>query len=152
MNTDKAKTLKKGAMSKNVIDKAVVDKTATDTKSAAEVGFEPGEQQVGDSQWVDAIRLQLDQSCATLDGYTLSRLHKIRSTVLASRHQGYRRYLGGWGSLVAACLVVVIGTTWLNFGVGNVTPPLEDVEILAANETIDLYQDYEFYQWLASNE
>jgi hypothetical protein len=157
MNTDKAKTLKNAAMNKTVIDKTAMDKTAADEKSAAEIGSESGEQQVGDSQLVDsqlvdAICLQLDQSCAALDGHTLSRLHQIRSTALASRHQGYRRYLGGWGSLVAACLVVAIGTTWLNYGVGDVTPSVEDVELLAANDAIDLYQDYEFYQWLASNE
>jgi hypothetical protein len=28
---------------------------------------------------------------------------------------------------------------------------LEDIEILTSNESLDLYEDYEFYQWLAEN-
>jgi hypothetical protein len=161
MNTDQAKT-----PNGSVSDKAAMsasENTAENTseeKSAVAIGSEACEKQVSDSQLTDAIRLQLDQSCAALDGYTLSRLHKIRSTALASRHQGYRRYLWSWGSLMTACLLVVtMGTNWLNFGASNgasnrgeAAPPLEDVELLAANEAIDLYQDYEFYQWLASNE
>ena len=30
--------------------------------------------------------------------------------------------------------------------------PLEDIDILTTPDSLDLYEDYEFYQWLAEND
>lgn len=109
-----------------------------------------------EARFVESIRQQLDASCDALDGRTLSRLHSIRSNALARRQQvsGLRRVLWPMSSLLAACLMVVaIGTSWLMPGASltqtGQPEALEDIEILTANETLDFYEDYEFYQWLA---
>lgn len=116
--------------------------------------LKPEESQIARDPLVDSIRRQLDDSCAALDGYTLSRLHRIRSEAVARRRSRLQTMLLPFGGLVtAAALVVALGIG----GRGDAgldesgSPALEDIEILAANEALDFYADYEFYQWLAQN-
>jgi len=86
---------------------------------------------------VVSIRLELDRSCAALDGYTLSRL---------------QQWLLPFGTLAtASALVLAIGLYSRTPASGVDNAALEDIEILAANEALDFYADYEFYQWLAQN-
>ena len=103
---------------------------------------------------VDSIRRQLDHSCDALDGYTLSRLHRIRSEAVARRRTWLQTMLLPFGGLVtAAALALVLGVGWrVDSGLDESgSPALEDIEILAANEALDFYADYEFYQWLAQD-
>jgi hypothetical protein len=44
-----------------------------------------------------------------------------------------------------------MGLYWRSLAGGDDGAPLEDIEILAANEALEFYADYEFYQWLAQN-
>lgn len=103
------------------------------------------------------LRQELDRSCDTLDGYTLSRLNAIRNAALERKHDRRRRaLLLPFGGLVTAC-VLVLAVSLVNrtgsVGQDNaVATPLEDLEILAASEGLEFYEDYEFYQWLAENE
>lgn len=102
-----------------------------------------------------AIRKELDRSCDALDGYTLSRLHRMRSAALERPQSRWKSLLLPFGGLVTACAMVLtvnltLRTTDLPVDVaGEAT--LEDIEILTMSESLDLYEDYEFYQWLAIN-
>lgn len=102
---------------------------------------------------VSAIRKELDRSCDALDGYTLSRLHRIRSAALARPPSRWRSLLLPFGGLVTACALVLV----VNLALRSTALPtageaaLEDIEMLTSNESLDLYEDYEFYQWLAEN-
>jgi hypothetical protein len=101
---------------------------------------------------VVSIRLELDRSCAALDGYTLSRLHRIRSEAVARRRSRLQQWLLPFGTLAtASALVLAIGLYSRTPASGVDNAALEDIEILAANEALDFYADYEFYQWLAQN-
>lgn len=101
---------------------------------------------------VTSIRHELDRSCAALDGYTLSRLHRIRSEAVARRRSRLQQWLMPFGALVTAtALVLAVGLYWRAPAASEDSAALEDIEILAANEALDFYADYEFYQWLAQN-
>lgn len=106
----------------------------------------------GDEALLTSIRQELDRSCSALDGYTLSRLHRIRSTAIARRPSRLQAMLLPFGGLVTACaLVVTLSLNWNAAGLQSApaADSLEDIEILAANEALDFYAEYEFYQWLA---
>jgi len=101
---------------------------------------------------VTSIRHELDRSCAALDGYTLSRLHRMRSDAVVRRRSRLQQWLVPFGALVtASALVLAMGLYWRSLAGGDDGAPLEDIEILAANEALEFYADYEFYQWLAQN-
>jgi hypothetical protein len=104
---------------------------------------------------VNAIRKELDRSCDALDGYTLSRLHRMRSAALVRPQSRWKSLLLPFSGLVTACaLVLVVNVALRSAGVpaeGAGEAALEDIEMLTANESLDLYEDYEFYQWLAEN-
>lgn len=114
----------------------------------------PQDPQQAQDPLVDSICRQLDHSCDALDGYTLSRLHRIRSEAVARRRPWLQTMLLPFGGLAtAAALAVALGIGWRgDAGLNEAgSPALEDIEILAANEALDFYADYEFYQWLAQD-
>lgn len=110
-----------------------------------------------ETRLVAAVRHELDQSCAALDGATLSRLNSIRHAALEQKQAPrHRTLLLPFGGFVTACLLVVT-VTMLNPDAA-VAPevqangtPLEDIELLTDAESFELYEDYEFYQWLAES-
>ena len=109
-----------------------------------------------DDRFVAGIRQQLDQSCRALDGHTLSRLNRIRHEALERKHAPRSRLLLPFGGFVTAC-VLVLSVTLFEPGTAPESEPgaaaaLEDIEILTTTEDLDLYADYEFYQWLAEND
>ena len=114
-----------------------------------------------DAKLVADIRRELDDSCRTLDGHTLSRLNAIRHAALEKRGRRPRTLLLPFGGLVTAC-VLVLSVSLINSGrapeVGQpetatvvVEAPLEDIDLLISDEELDFYEDYEFYQWLAES-
>lgn len=111
-----------------------------------------------DARLVSGIRQQLDQSCKALDGHTLSRLNRIRHTALERKQaRKSRTLLLPFGWFVTACVLVLSVSLFRPGAVPEIDVPagasaLEDIEILTATESLDFYEDYEFYQWLAEND
>jgi len=106
-----------------------------------------------DTVLLAAVRQQLDHSCAALDGHTLSRLHSMRVAAVSRPHSRLSAWMMPFGGLVTACaLVMAVNVGW-NIRKAETGAPaaMEDMEILAGNEALDLYADYEFYQWLAQD-
>ncbi len=118
---------------------------------APEGGMAPS----GDERMVAGIRQQLDKSCNALDGQTLSRLNRIRHEALERKQTRGSRMLLPFGGFVTAS-VLVLAVTLFRPGpeadVSTGASPLEDLEILTSSDSLDLYEDYEFYQWLAEND
>jgi hypothetical protein len=110
-----------------------------------------------DQQFVKGIKQELDRSCQQLDAATLSRLNRIRHAALASSVS----LMGNWGNVFASAIFSVVLMVVLAFylvpsdelvpGNPNLTE-LEAMEILSDEESLDFYQDFEFYQWLSMNE
>jgi hypothetical protein len=106
---------------------------------------------------VVGIRQQLDRSCNALDGHTLSRLNRIRHAALERKQTRSSRMLLPFGGFVTACVLVLSVTLFRPGSAPDAdlpagTAPLEDIEILTSSDSLDLYEDYEFYQWLAEND
>ena len=105
---------------------------------------------------IAGVRQQLDRSCNALDGQTLSRLNRIRHAALERKAAARSsRLLLPFGGFVTACLLVLSVSLFAPRTAPDaeaVASPLEDIEILTSSDSLDLYEDYEFYQWLAEND
>jgi len=108
-----------------------------------------------DMRFIATVRQQLDRSCDALDGETLSRLNRIRHTALERRTQlRASRLLLPFGGFVTACVLVLTVTLFTPGTAPDadvLAAPPEVLDILTTADSLDLYEDYEFYQWLADN-
>jgi len=95
------------------------------------------------------VKQHLDQSLLHLDGETQSRLRIARRRALRGQPKQHPWVWPAWG-LTAACALVLALALWVGFPVGsNSVPMLEDVELLASADSLDFYEDMDFYGWLA---
>lgn len=102
-----------------------------------------------DEKFVNGIKQQLDQQADGMDGQTLSRLRLARATALAEPRQGGWR----WQPLAAFASVSVLAVAvWLampvNKGGEQNMAALDDMELLAAADDLEFYEEIEFYAWL----
>ncbi|MDC1436667.1 DUF3619 family protein [Gammaproteobacteria bacterium] len=121
-------------------------------------------QKKSDQRFTQEIKQELDSSCDRLDAQTLSRLTHIRHQALEGKLEGknsffYQRLFNQnpllSSSAIAACMLVLGIGFYFNMGVGasDITlSELEDIEILSADDSFELYDDIEFYQWLSMND
>lgn len=101
-------------------------------------------------------RTALDESIDALDGETVARLASARRRALGFERRRSRPALVAAGGLLAATLALAIGVSWWTRSsaeLAAVESPeaLEDLELLAANEELDLYENLEFYEWLEAD-
>jgi hypothetical protein len=93
-----------------------------------------------------------DESVGQLDGRTRSALTQARNAALAEA--GARKGLRLWGPLtgVAAAAVfiaVVFGPIWTSLTPANeAAMPIEDFDILADADNLELLENLEFYSWV----
>ena len=117
-------------------------------------------------KFVNQLKQQLDQQGEGLDGETLSRLRQARArAVAAGDRKGFRlpglKTLGG-GAVAFASVSVLAVAVWL--AVPTISTPrvpvlaeaqataLDDLELLAATEELEFYEDIEFYYWLETQD
>ncbi len=103
------------------------------------------------------VARELDASVDALDAATLSRLNQARQRALAEVAYAPWRRRWIWPAAFAAAASVVMAVAWLPRGA--VSPPLatpvasvqqEDLDLLATGDSLDMYEDLEFYAWLES--
>lgn len=102
-----------------------------------------------DQTFLAAAKEALDQSVRTLDARTLTRLRQARRRALEARPRQVPRlvWAGGFATISVALLA---GALWLYRPVSNDTfSGLEDLELLTSVENLEVYEDLEFYGWLA---
>ena len=115
-----------------------------------------------EQQFADQVRVVLEQRCQQLDGATRSRLHTIRHHALAQRQARRRspllRPFGGLataGVLGVTVLLLLPGVSPLqnlfHQAGADAGTPVEDIDLLTSSDSLELFEDYEFYQWLAEN-
>ena len=110
----------------------------------------PGERQP--DPFLSAVCRELDHGCDGLDGYTLSRLNRIRHTALEHKRSPMQFWLPTGGVVTACMLVLAVSLNGMQTESALEAPALEDLEILTSTENLEFFEDYEFYQWLAENE
>ncbi len=109
-----------------------------------------------DKAFLKRIKTELDAELAQLDARTLARLRTARRQAVhgaAPAHtpfHGRRLALAALGT--AALAAGVIGLWPETQPPAVMTSSLEDNEILQARDNLDLYQNLEFYRWLAGAE
>lgn len=107
-------------------------------------------------QEITAVRQELDHGCEALDGATLSRLKRIRHQTLEKSATRRSMPISLPVGLVTAGMLVL--ALFLNYpaappsglmpGPGLAT---EDMDLLASPDSLDFYEDIEFYLWLEEN-
>lgn len=105
-----------------------------------------------EKQFVDNVKKALDLDAENLDAGTQSKLTRIRHRALdAGERNGLdiRQWFTvpriGWAT---AC-ILVLGLTIYVQQPNGALPPLEDIDLLAAEDNLEFYDGLEFYAWLA---
>jgi hypothetical protein len=109
---------------------------------------------------IDEINNKLDESCEQIEPQVRSRLTQMRYLALDSMAEKAEKRQAYWlplGALATASLLVIIiflDNTITASKDHEVTyvALVDDMEILYSGDSLDLYEEVEFYQWLADNE
>lgn len=96
------------------------------------------------------VKNALDASSETLDGATCTRLRAARTRALQQRHTRQPWLLWPAGGVALAAAALLSWGLWFNVPVSHTPAALEQLELLSSTESLELYTDLEFYQWLAS--
>ena len=104
---------------------------------------------------VAQVKDQLDQSVETLDPGVVARLRTARYEALHS--QPHRTpWLWPASGLATACSAILVALLWWGSPPEQAPPEtvqiIEDIEVLIADDPLDLYENLEFYEWLAEQE
>lgn len=109
-----------------------------------------------DSVFISRVKIALDRSADALDAKTRARLRTARDAALvqvSAPHGFSPRWLVPAGAVAALAVVAALGLWW----VPPAAPPpmaasVEEAEWLFATDNLELYQNLEFYKWLAAKE
>lgn len=107
-----------------------------------------GEQEK-ETRFVTAVKRELDRSTETLDGLTLARLRGARQRALDAQPPP-RRWLLAGGLATAALSAALVAVLLFMPALAPPLPDPEQFDLLSENDGLDLYDDLEFYRWLAA--
>ena len=104
------------------------------------------------SQLEDRARALFEDSVERLDARTRSKLTQARNRALDEVTKGAARRRWIWapagGFALAAIVAVVMWSGGLRSGAEPDALALEDIDIVADSENLDMLEDVEFYTWL----
>lgn len=110
----------------------------------------------GEREILELVRGALDGSVSELDSRTTERLRRIRLAAIEHAETGKQRWFAvhRWvtaGGIAAFAALVLAVSLWVSVP-RQIQPPgqVDDIEILAAKEHLDIYEDMDFYRWLAA--
>lgn len=108
------------------------------------------DKQVPEDPFLERVNGELDKAQAQLSVDVLRDLRLARAHALQLRSKQHLRWSVGAfaASAIALCVLVVTMQWWQTTQLG-VGAGLEDLPLLSASEDFELYEDLEFYQWLA---
>ena len=110
-----------------------------------------------DRDFIAGIKKNLDDSTERLDAGVRSRLTQARHHALDQK-KGVPSWFGDWSwktvSGVAAMTAVLLALVLALNGpaTNQAGSDLEDLDLLANADQLELYEDLEFYAWLAEEE
>ncbi len=104
---------------------------------------------------VEMVRAELERSAADLDGETVERLRRARLAAVEAAAPGKKywfavpRWVAAGGLAVFAAFALAL-SLWLAIPrQTQMTAQVEDMDILANHEHLDIYENMDFYRWLA---
>lgn len=113
-----------------------------------------------ESGWLEQSKRLLDESAANLDAAALSRLNRARQAALGQRRRRVREWLPV--GAVAACtmlVALVVANDHRHAHRGAPELPLVaqtesagDVDLVSSDDSLEFYQDLEFYAWLEAQQ
>ena len=103
------------------------------------------------------LQQTLDQQAEQLDAATLSRLNQGRQKALDQglsskwswQPDRWVRSATVFASITALAVCIDL---FIPSGDSGTTAPFDDMQMLSAGEDIELYEELQFYQWLATQE
>lgn len=129
------------------------------------------DQRNSEQEFIDKLQTRLRQSEVDIDDTTAARLHQLRrvaldaipdnngmpthgsSVIALPQWQNYLLPLGSVAATVAIAVLVfnltVLVPEGLDLHQTETLSVMDDMAILTAPDELELYQDLEFYEWLA---
>ncbi len=109
-----------------------------------------------EGEMVEEVREALDRSVASLDERTAERLRLARLNAVEAaarpRWFGVPRWAAA-GTISAFAVLVLALSLWLAVPRQNTqVAQVEDMDILAAHEHLEVYENMDFYRWLADDQ
>lgn len=110
-----------------------------------------------EQSFVHNIKQTLDSSVEQLDVDISRRLRLARAKALESHSEKHSYWRPAGGFALAAMLVAAIGVWQFaghmpGPGVTATPQAMEDFEMIATSDSLQLYENLEFYQWLEMTE
>lgn len=102
-----------------------------------------------EARFVAALKRELDRGSEALDGMSIVRLRAARLRALDARPHP-RAWLLTGGLAAAGLAVALIAVLLLAPAVAPPPAGLDQFDLLSENDSLDLYEDLEFYRWLAA--
>ena len=105
---------------------------------------------VTDEEFNKRAKADFDSSVDALDAATLSRLNRARHAALAELQQPVRQWTR-WVPAAGLAAVAVVAVVIVQNPAGIDEPPptaVADMEILLGEDSIEMFEDLEFYSWL----
>lgn len=105
-----------------------------------------------DEAFLAASKALLDESARALDADITARLRRARYRALEAKSRPFFWLLPA-GGLAAASVAVLAVALWI-YQPARPAPMqgVEDLEILSSSENLELFDDLEFYGWLAERD
>ncbi|HJY35830.1 MAG TPA: hypothetical protein VJ299_00130 [Steroidobacteraceae bacterium] len=106
------------------------------------------------SDFEDKARALFEESVERLDASTRSKLTQARNRALDEVNKGAVRRRWLWAPVGGVALAAIVAVVLLNSGGSRSAGDtggalaLEDIDIVADSENLDMLEDVEFYMWL----
>lgn len=95
------------------------------------------------------IKQALDDSISKLDANTLSKIRQVRAQAVDKVNSGQHNWSGVMSGAVAmTCVMIVAVMILLESPTQTNLVPLDDLDLISSSESLELYEDLEFYEWL----
>jgi len=107
-----------------------------------------------DGDFLKKVRADLDLNMEQIDTDTLLQLHRIRHAALSASKKPFfifldRFYSPAVGLLAMACVIIMcVFFSFRSPEMPNVNR-VADLEILASRDNLELYEQLDFYSWVA---
>lgn len=102
-------------------------------------------------EFLQRVKNALDAGNDNLDAATRARLRAARAHALQTPARAGHAWLWPAGGVALAGVALLSWALWLHVPATHAPAALEQLELLSSADSLELYSDLEFYQWLASD-